>query len=65
MALVEGVGAEGEIEEAVEAKAGIVMNFVGFIPKRFDMRYLGRATRDAAVSLEQHGEVIGNGGIQV
>ena len=65
MALVEGVGAEGEIEEAVEAKAGIVMNFVGFIPQRFDVRYLGRATRDAAVSLEQHGEVIGNGRIRV
>lgn len=34
MALVEGVGAEVEIEEAIQAKAGIVMNFVGFIPKR-------------------------------
>ena len=65
MALVEGVGAEGEVEEAIEAQAGIVINFIGFIPKRFDMRYLGRATRDAAVSLEQRGEVIGNGGIQV
>jgi len=59
------VGAEGEIEEAVEAKAGIVMDFVSFIPQRFDMRYLGGATRDAAVSLEQHGKVIGNGGIRV
>ena len=65
MVLVEGVSAEGETEEAIEAEAGIVMNFIGFIPKRFDMRYLGRATRDAAVSLEQHGEIIGNGGIRV
>ena len=65
MALVERVGAEGEIEKAVEAKARIVVNFVSFIPKRFDMRCLGRATRDTAVSLEQHGEVIGNGGIRV
>lgn len=65
MALVERVGAEGEFEEAIEAKAGIVINFIGFISKRFDMRYLGGATRDAAVSLEQHGEIIGNGGVQV
>jgi hypothetical protein len=65
VALIERVSAEGEIEEAIEAKAGIVINFISFIPKRFDMRYLGRATRDAAVSLEQHGEVIGNGGIRV
>lgn len=65
MALVEGVGTERKIEEVVEAKVGTVMNFVGFIPQRFDMRYLGSATRDAAVSLEQHGEVIGNGGIRV
>jgi hypothetical protein len=65
VALVEMVSAEGEFEETIEAKAGIVISFIGFIPKRFDMRYLGRATRDAAVSLEQRGEVIGNGGIQV